>query len=41
MQSYGPAQASDYAKALLWGFVAGFSERLIPDALQTFAKRLK
>jgi hypothetical protein len=41
LQSFGPAQASDYAKALLWGFVAGFSERLIPDALQSFAKRLK
>jgi hypothetical protein len=36
---YGPDEALDYAKVLLWGFIAGFSERLVPDALQTFAKR--
>lgn len=29
-----PAEASDYAKCLVWGFVSGFSERLVPDQLQ-------
>ena len=31
--SYSPASVKDYAKALVWGFIAGFSERLVPDAL--------
>jgi len=35
--NYVPAEPKDYAKALVWGFIAGFSERLVPDTLQTFA----
>lgn len=31
----------DYAKALLWGFLAGFSERLVPDFLNTVGSQLK
>jgi uncharacterized integral membrane protein len=34
MSDWGPAQAIDYAKALVWGFIAGFAERLVPDLLQ-------
>ena len=35
--NYIPNEPKDYAKALVWGFIAGFSERLVPDTLQTFA----
>ncbi len=35
--NYVPNEPKDYAKALVWGFIAGFSERLVPDTLQTFA----
>ena len=30
----GPASHPDFAKALVWSFVAGFSERLVPDFLR-------
>lgn len=36
--NYGPKDVVDYAKALVWGFAAGFSERLVPDAMGRFAK---
>jgi hypothetical protein len=36
--SFSPATVKDYAKALVWGFVSGFSERLVPDALSRFEK---
>jgi hypothetical protein len=36
--AYGPTEAQDYAKAILWGFVAGFAERLVPDLLNNFAQ---
>jgi hypothetical protein len=39
ISDYGPALATDYAKALIWAFVAGFAERLVPDALQSFAAK--
>jgi hypothetical protein len=35
---YGPTDASDYAKAILWGFIAGFAERLVPDLLSNFVQ---
>jgi hypothetical protein len=31
--AYSPCSAADYAKAIVWGFVAGFSERLVPNVL--------
>jgi hypothetical protein len=31
-----PKEAADVAKALIWSFVAGFSERLVPDMLDRF-----
>jgi hypothetical protein len=37
LADYGPAQAVDYAKAILWGFLAGFAERMVPNLLNHFA----
>jgi len=31
--AYSPCTPADYAKAIVWGFVAGFSERLVPNVL--------
>ncbi len=38
LDNWHPAQAEDYAKALVWAFVAGFAERLVPDTLQGLSK---
>jgi hypothetical protein len=35
---WGPSQATDYAKAIVWGFIAGFAERLVPDTLQSLSR---
>ncbi|MBS0661252.1 MAG: hypothetical protein JSR82_23800 [Verrucomicrobia bacterium] len=36
-----PASTADLAKLLLWAFVGGFSERLIPDKLKQLAESLE
>ena len=36
--SYSPIEPTDYAKSLIWGFTAGFSERLVPDVLARLDK---
>lgn len=36
--NWSPDTATDHAKAVVWGFIAGFSERLVPDTLGSFAK---
>jgi hypothetical protein len=36
----GPLTHGDYAKAVVWGFLAGFSERVVPDFLTTLGSRL-
>jgi len=38
MESWGPKEATDFAKVLVWGFVAGFAERFVPDTLERLAK---
>ena len=35
--SYGPEQVQDYAKVLVWSFLAGSSERLVPDSLRSLS----
>ena len=39
MQNYWPVEPSDYGKALVWAFIAGFSERFVPDLLQSLVKK--
>lgn len=39
MNDYGPTSATDYGKALIWSFIAGFSERFVPDILQSLVVR--
>lgn len=39
MKSWSPTSAQDYAKAIVWGFIAGFSERFVPDILNKVAKK--
>jgi hypothetical protein len=34
-----PQSASDYAKLMIWSFLAGFAERLIPDTLSRVVAR--
>jgi hypothetical protein len=34
--NWQPIAPADYAKALVWGFIAGFSERFVPDILDGF-----
>nr|WP_067285679.1 hypothetical protein [Marinobacterium profundum] len=33
LTSWSPKDAQDHAKAIVWGFIAGFSERFVPDIL--------
>lgn len=39
--SWGPDHATDYAKDIVWGFVAGFAERLVPDTLQNLSRSVQ
>ena len=39
MKHYWPEEPTDYGKALVWSFIAGFSERFVPDLLQSLVKK--
>ena len=39
MHSYLPIKPEDFGKALVWSFIAGFSERLVPDLLQSLVAK--
>ena len=35
----GPSTGADYAKLLVWSFIAGFAERFVPDTLSRFIEK--
>lgn len=37
IQYWSPMDSKSYAKAIVWGFIAGFSERFVPDILNRFS----
>lgn len=37
--NWQPTAPTDYAKALVWSFVSGFSERFVPDLLTRFSTK--
>jgi hypothetical protein len=39
IENWGPSTAQDYAKALLWAFICGFSERFAPNALNRIMQK--
>ncbi|WFB46943.1 hypothetical protein [Vibrio coralliilyticus] len=38
LTSWSPEKSQDYAKAIVWGFIAGFSERFVTDILNKVVK---
>lgn len=38
LSSYGPKSAIDFARVLVWSFIAGFAERLVPNTLEALSK---
>ncbi|UTW10255.1 hypothetical protein [Marinobacterium rhizophilum] len=38
LTSWSPTDAQNHAKAIVWGFVAGFSERFVPDILNKVSR---
>jgi hypothetical protein len=37
LEDWGPKETTDYAKAIVWGFISGFAERFVPDTLNRLA----
>ena len=40
MRFFSPKDATDYGKAFIWSFIAGFAERLVPDTLNNLSRSL-
>jgi len=38
LNNWSPKTAQDIAKSIVWGFIAGFSERFVPDILNKVVK---
>ncbi len=41
LRSTGPATYGDYGRLLVWAFIAGFAERMVPDILDRFVASAK
>lgn len=41
LRNFGPKEAQDYGKVFVWAFAAGFSERLVPNTLQSLVTKLQ
>jgi len=41
LQSWSPNDPTDYSKAIVWAFVAGFAERLVPDTLRNLSRSME
>jgi len=41
LRNFGPKEAQDYGKVFVWAFAAGFSERLVPNTLQSLVAKLQ
>jgi hypothetical protein len=39
LQTAGPSGGIEYAKLMVWSFLAGFAERLVPDTLSRFVAK--
>ena len=39
MHYYFPVEAADYGNTMVWSFIAGFSERLVPNLLQSMVTK--
>ena len=39
MHFYFPAEPADYGKTMVWAFIAGYSERLVPNLLEAMAAK--
>jgi hypothetical protein len=37
MHYYSPLEAADYGKVMIWSFIAGYSERLVPYLLHSIS----
>ncbi len=41
MQHTGPNSFADYSKLIVWSFIAGFAERLVPDTLTRIVEKAR
>lgn len=39
VNNWQPIEPADYAKAIVWAFIAGFSERFVPDILERLSNK--